>query len=218
MRSALTSRRTFTATVAGCAAHVLATAQSPAESQLGSLYPAVQAIAGSSPLSLSFLRPEFRDLNPRILRYLRVLEPAEAEDLASDTWLDVATGLHRFEGDEQGFRAWAFTIARRRLIDHRRKRASRSTVPSEPESLVGHHPVGNVEDEAMTGLATQSALERIAALTPDQAEVILLRVLGDLSVEDVARIMGKRPGTVRVIQHRALRKLTQTVSEQAVTG
>lgn len=159
----------------------------------------------------------FRDLNPRVLRYLRALEPAEAEDLASDTWLDVATGLHRFEGDEQGFRAWAFTIARRRLIDHRRQRASRSVVPSEPEALVAHAASGDVEEEAMSELGMQAALERVAALTPDQAEVVLLRVLGDLSVDDVARIMGKRPGTVRVIQHRALRALAQTISEQVVT-
>lgn len=160
----------------------------------------------------------FRDLHPRILRYLRALEPAEAEDLASDTWLDVAKGLQRFEGNEGALRAWAFTIARRRLIDLQRRRLRRPTVPTEPERLAALAPVGHVEDEAMAELATRAALERIAALPPDQAEVVLLRVLGGLSVRDVATIMGKRPGTVRVIQHRALRRLAQDATREAVTG
>jgi RNA polymerase sigma-70 factor (ECF subfamily) len=159
----------------------------------------------------------FRDLHPRILRYLRVLEPAEAEDLASETWLDVASALGAFEGDDKGLRALGFTIARRRLVDLQRRRARHPTIPIEAESIVEEGWVGDVEEEAMTALATEAALERVATLPAEQAEVILLRVLGGLPVEDVARILGKRPGTVRVIQHRALRRLAGQMAGETVT-
>jgi RNA polymerase sigma-70 factor (ECF subfamily) len=153
----------------------------------------------------------FRNLYPRIVRYLRVLEPTDAEDVASDAWLDISSGLDRFEGDEVGLRAWAFTIARRRMIDLRRRRARRPTQPvGRLEELV---PGGDVEEEAMIELATQAALGRLATLSLDQAEVVLLRVLGGLPVAEVAKIVEKKPGTVRVLQHRALRRLASETSE-----
>ncbi len=159
----------------------------------------------------------YRDLHPKLVRYLFAQEPGEAEDLASEVWLDVASGLARFEGDEDGFRAWVFTIARRRLLDLRRRAAGRRTAPMSPEQLLSHGGRGNVEDEALAALGTETALARIAALPPDQAEVVLLRVLGDLRAAEVATIVGKRPGAVRALQHRALRQLARTVSREAVT-
>lgn len=132
----------------------------------------------------------YRHLHPRVLRYLRALEPTEAEDLASEVWLDVAAGLEGFEGEERAFRAWAFTIARRRLVDLRRRRARRATVPTSLERLAEHAGTGDVEEEAMAALTTEAALARIASLPPDQAEVVLLRVLGDLSVREVGESWG----------------------------
>jgi RNA polymerase sigma-70 factor (ECF subfamily) len=160
----------------------------------------------------------FHDLHPRVFRYLRALEPREAEDLASDTWLALANALPLFRGDEQGLRALAFTIARRKLIDLQRRRARHPTVSMEPERLADETPVGDVEDEAITAIATEAALERVGSLPPDQAEVILLRVLGGLPVDEVAQILGKRPGTIRVTQHRALRRLAGELTPEAVTG
>jgi RNA polymerase sigma-70 factor, ECF subfamily len=157
----------------------------------------------------------YRLLHARVLRYLRVLEPSDAEDLASDTWLDVVAGLERFEGDEHALRAWALTIARRRAIDLRRRRTRRPAVTVEPERLVEHAGIGDAEDDAMVRIGTRAALELLRALPRDQAEVVLLRVLGGLSVEQVARIMGKRRGTVRVLQHRALRALARTIHDPA---
>jgi RNA polymerase sigma-70 factor (ECF subfamily) len=159
----------------------------------------------------------YRELHPRVLRYVRALEPSEAEDLASEIWLDVARGLGRFEGDGRAFRAWAFTIARRRLVDLRRQRARRPAVPTPMERLVERGGIGDVEEEAMAGLTTEAAIARIATLPPDQTEVVLLRILGGLSVREVATITGKRPGTVRVLQHRALRRLAREVRREAVT-
>jgi RNA polymerase sigma-70 factor (ECF subfamily) len=151
----------------------------------------------------------YRRLHPPILRYLGALEPAEAEDLASEVWLGVIANLDRFAGDERGLRAWTFTIARSRMTDLRRRRARRATVPASLEELEEHAGRRDVEEEALAALGTERALARIAALPRDQAEVILLRVLGDLSVRDVAAIVRKRPGTVRVLQHRGLRRLAE---------
>jgi len=159
----------------------------------------------------------FRDLYPRIVRYLSAFEPGEADDLGSDTWIDVVSALERFEGDERALRALAFTIARRRLIDLHRRRSRRPVEAIEPDRLERLGEVGDVEQEALAELATHEALERIARLPREQAEVVLLRVLGGLSAEDVARITGKRPGTVRVIQHRALRRLAEQISQDGVT-
>ena len=77
----------------------------------------------------------FRDLYPRVVRYLSAFEPGEADDLGSDTWIDVVSALERFEGDERALRALAFTIARRRLIDLQRRRSRRPVEPIEPERL-----------------------------------------------------------------------------------
>jgi RNA polymerase sigma-70 factor (ECF subfamily) len=160
----------------------------------------------------------FHDLHPRVFRYLRALEPSEAEDLASDTWLDLVGTLATFHGDERGLRALAFTIARRRLIDLQRQRARHPSARVELGDVVEEGWVGDVEQEAMTALSTEAALRRVASLPPDQSEIVLLRVLGGLPVDDVARIVGKRPGTVRVIQHRALRKLAEQEVREGVTG
>jgi RNA polymerase sigma-70 factor, ECF subfamily len=160
----------------------------------------------------------FREIHPRLVRFLSAFEQAEAEDLASETWLDLAEALQRFEGDEMSLRALAFTIARRRLIDLQRRRARRPSVPAEPSFLEDRGPNGDVEAEAVAELGTRAAIRQVASLPLDQAEVVLLRVLGGLSVDEVAKIMGKRPGTVRVIQHRALRRLAELVTRESVTG
>ena len=81
----------------------------------------------------------------------------------------------------------------------------------------GDRGIGDVEEEAIAALGTVGALARISALPPDQADVVLLRVIGDLSVAAVAEIIHKRPGAVRALQHRALRNLAKDLSDQGVT-
>src|SRR5246127_4755662 len=71
----------------------------------------------------------WRDANPALLRYLRVLAPEYAEDIAAETWVQVVRGLSRFTGDEAAWRAWLFTTARRRLLDQARLRKRH---PAEP--------------------------------------------------------------------------------------
>ena len=158
----------------------------------------------------------YRDIHPRLLRYVRVRD-ASPEDMASDVWLEVATGLGRFRGDEAALRAWVFTIARRRLIDKRRMASRRAIVPVAPEALAELGGSGDAEEEALAALGTDAAIARLASLPADQAEVMLLRVLADLSLTEMAAVLGKRPGAVRALQHRALRRLARTISREAIT-
>jgi RNA polymerase sigma-70 factor, ECF subfamily len=163
----------------------------------------------------------FRAYQPPLLRYLRAQEPRAADDLAGEVWIAVARSLDQFVGDEAGFRGWLFTIARRRLIDHRRRSARRRTevVSSEvldtaDESGLGGDPAGEVLDR----LHAQGAVDALVReLTPDQAEAVLLRVVGQLSVAETARIMQRPPGAVRVLCHRALRRMATLYREGAVT-
>jgi RNA polymerase sigma-70 factor (ECF subfamily) len=151
----------------------------------------------------------WRDLHPRLLAYFRAAEPGAAEDLAADTWVDVARSLHRFEGGEEDFRRFAFTIARRRLSDHRRRRFRRRTDPVATETLADRP---GTDDPAASALG-QAALAVIGRLPPEQAEVVLLRVVAGLGADEVGRMVGKSPGAVRVIQHRALRRLAELLGE-----
>jgi RNA polymerase sigma-70 factor (ECF subfamily) len=159
----------------------------------------------------------YQGLHPAVLGYLRTRERADAEDLASETWIGVAEGLSRFSGDEADFRRWVFTIARRRLLDHRRRVIRRSTAPASAEVIESAMTPGDAEAEAMTELATEAALSLIGTLPPDQADVVLLRVLGGFDAGDVAAIMGKRAGTIRVLQHRALIRLAGILANEDVT-
>jgi RNA polymerase sigma-70 factor (ECF subfamily) len=162
----------------------------------------------------------YRDLNPALLRYLRARQSADAEDVASEVWIAAARTLQTFEGDETGFRSWIFTIARRRLIDHGRQAARRRTDPADMGTFEGRAASDDTAAAGLVSLSTREAVERLVAdLPPDQAEVVLLRVLADLDVADVARIMDRTPGSVRVLQHRALRRLARRYArtEEPVT-
>jgi RNA polymerase sigma-70 factor, ECF subfamily len=148
----------------------------------------------------------FRDVQPALLRYLRLIAP-DADDVAGDTWLQVVGGLGRFRGEEQEFRAWLFTIARHRAADSGRSRARRPAIPLEMTEAEQQPAISDAADQALEAVSTQAVLELIASLPGDQAEIILLRVVAGLEAREVARIVGKSPGAVRVAAHRGLRKL-----------
>jgi RNA polymerase sigma-70 factor (ECF subfamily) len=181
-------------------------------------FPALLTAAGGG--QQAALAEIFRAYQPRLLRYLRAQEPGMADDLAAEVWLAVARGLDRFRGDEAGFRGWIFTIARHRLIEHRRRQARRRTDPLPIEGLdravergMGGDPAWLVVEQ----LGVQQTIEALVAeLAPDQAEALLLRVLGGFDVAEVARIMGRSPGNVRVMCHRALKRLATKMSEEAL--
>lgn len=153
----------------------------------------------------------YRELNPALLRYFAARMPDDAQDLAADTWMGAARRIGSFVGGEQDFRRWLFTIAHHQLVRHWRA-ASRRPARSVPDTELMDHPgTAQPAEDVVGALSAESAAARIASLlSPEQAEIVLLRVLGGLSVEEVAEVVGKRPGTVRVAQHRALKKLADT--------
>lgn len=155
--------------------------------------------------------------NPRLVRYFAARASSMAEDLASETWMGAARALVQFHGDEDQFRSWLFTIAHRRLADYWEGR-KRGWNPADGETIVECLAPDDTEGSVLESLSGRAAAQKIAAaLPPEQAEVVLLRVIGGLDVEQVARIMGRRPGTVRVLQHRALKKLSKDFSLEPVT-
>jgi RNA polymerase sigma-70 factor, ECF subfamily len=155
------------------------------------------------------------DLQPRLLRYLTVLAPGSAEDVASDTWLAVIRGIGHFQGNEPAFRTWVFTIARHQAIDGRRRRARRVAEGAPPAGLADRAAPDDPAAAALEGISTRAALALIATLPADQAEAIVLRVVAGLDVGRVAAIVGKRPGTVRVLTHRGLRRLAERIGADA---
>ena len=159
----------------------------------------------------------YRSLQPALLRYLNAREPQDAEDIAAQVWLEVARALTKFEGGEDGFRAYVFTIARRRMLNAKRGRARRRTDAVPMEALAGTiRAIDDPAAEAAAKIDSAAAVDRIVELLPaEQADIVLLRVVARLSVDEVAAIVGKRAATVRVIQHRALRKLASELGEDA---
>jgi RNA polymerase sigma-70 factor, ECF subfamily len=159
----------------------------------------------------------WRDANPALLRYLRVIAPDAAEDIAAETWLQVVRGLSGFRGNESHWRAWLFTTARRRASDENRRRSRRSAPPLD-DLEPGQMPnAPDAADLALRNLATQRAITLVSALPPLQAEVIMLRVVAGLDTEAVAELLGRSPGAVRVAAHRGLRRLAGILAETGVT-
>ena len=167
------------------------------------------AAVGGDELAFALL---WRDVQPGLLRYLQVVAPGAAEDLASDTWVDVVRSLARFRGGEQSFRSWTFTIARHRAVDHQRHNGRRPADPVPTERMPERAAADDPAADAMEHIATNHALALIAELPRDQAEVVALRVVAGLEVSQVASIVGKRPGAVRVLAHRGLRRLAERLA------
>jgi RNA polymerase sigma-70 factor (ECF subfamily) len=152
----------------------------------------------------------WRELNPPLLRYLRVIAPQDADDLASETWTTVARKLDRFSGDEDRFRAWVFVTARRRALDHFRRERRRPAVPVDPGDLRDSAATARgPSDDVVDTFGTAEAIALIARLPRAQAEVVALRAIAGLDVAQVAEVVGKRPGAVRVLAHRGLRTLAR---------
>jgi RNA polymerase sigma-70 factor, ECF subfamily len=156
-------------------------------------------------------RALYRDTQPRLLRYLHTLVGDDAEDVASETWLQVTRDLPGFTGDYDGFRGWVATIARHRALDHLRHHARRPPAVPVPAEDLAAYPAGpgtdDTADGALEALSTSAALALINTLPADQAEAVLLRAVLGLDASTAAQVLGKRPGAVRTAAYRGLRTL-----------
>jgi RNA polymerase sigma-70 factor (ECF subfamily) len=157
-------------------------------------------------------RTLYRVVQPGLLRYLKVLVGADAEDVASETWLQVVRDLHSFKGDGDAFRRWAVTIGRHRAMDHLRRNQRRPSVAMPVESMTELTGGDDTEIAAIETLTTEGALNLIASLPQDQAEAVLLRVVVGLDANSAAQVLGKKSGAVRTAAYRGLKRLAQRLN------
>jgi RNA polymerase sigma-70 factor (ECF subfamily) len=160
-------------------------------------------------------RELYSGLAPVVLGYLRANAAPDPEDVLSEVFLQVARDIAKFEGEERGFRSWVFTIAHHRLIDARRHSARRpvelSPEPPEPTALAE-----DAADEALAKIGMDEVKRVLSVLSPEQRSVLLLRVIGDLSIEDVAKAVGKRTGAVKALQRRGLAAVKRELGRKGV--
>jgi RNA polymerase sigma factor (sigma-70 family) len=156
----------------------------------------------------------YRSLAGQVASYLRWHRATDPDGLTNDVFAQVHRNLPRFEGDEQGFRSWVFTIAHHRMIDDRR-RANRQPQLQDELAVEEHTGLGDVEDDAFAVLAHDRVRDLLRVLSPDQRDVVLLRIIADLSVEEVARMLDKREGAIKALQHRALATLRRHLDRMA---
>jgi RNA polymerase sigma-70 factor (ECF subfamily) len=159
----------------------------------------------------------WRNFQPRLLRFLRVVGCDDPDDVASETWLQVVRDLHKFSGGQDEFRRWIFTIGRNRAVDAARARSRRPVT----QVAVGLDILADdqlVEDQVLEGISVQGAVALLARLSPDQAEAVALRVIAGLETPDVARILGKSAGAVRIALHRGLKTLADDPAVRALAA
>jgi RNA polymerase sigma factor (sigma-70 family) len=157
-------------------------------------------------------------LSPIVLGYLRGRAGADAEDLLGETFLHAVRSVSSFEGEERAFRTWLLGIAHHRLVDDVRYRARRPMIPVDDNSVFERNvPVGNTEDEAIDTLESRRVLEEIQRLSPDQQDVLLLRLVAGLTLQEVAEALGKRLTAVKSLQRRGLATLRKRISVQGVS-
>jgi RNA polymerase sigma factor (sigma-70 family) len=158
----------------------------------------------------------YDDLAPMVLGYLRANGAPDPENVLGEVFLQVARDIARFEGEEPGFRSWVFTIAHHRLIDARRH-AARRPVELSPEPPEPPGRADDAADEALAKIGTQEVQRVLGTLSDDQRAVLLLRVIGDLSIDDVAKALGKRPGAVKALQRRGLAAVKRELTRKGVS-
>ena len=148
----------------------------------------------------------YRRLAPAVLGYLRAQRAPDPEDLLGEVFLQVARDLPRFRGDEDAQRRWVFTIAHNRLLDARRRQSRRPAPAYGPLPDVASPPAPDPLDPEL--------VEALASLTPEQREVVVLRFVADLSLDDVARVTKRKVGAVKALQHRALEMLSRRLESR----
>jgi RNA polymerase sigma-70 factor (ECF subfamily) len=159
----------------------------------------------------------YAELAPAVLGYLRGSRAGEPEDVCGETFLQVARDLERFDGDWAAFRGWVFTVAHHRMLDASRHSSRRPADPvAEPPEPRGA-PAADAADEALARIGNERVREVLGALSTDQRAVLLLRIVGDLTLEQTAKAVGKRTGAVKQLQRRGLAAVKRELERQGVT-
>jgi RNA polymerase sigma-70 factor (ECF subfamily) len=151
----------------------------------------------------------YRHAHPRLIAYARrrLATPDEAEDAVSETLTRAFDRVEDFRWRGGGFDAWLFVICRNIVFEiNRREGRSFPAAWSPPDALPEERVL---ESEEATAMRTA-----FARLSPEDREILELRVVGDLGAKQVGRMLGKSPGAVRMAQSRALERLRDIMEEK----
>ena len=159
----------------------------------------------------------YRSFAQTVLTYLRLQGAHDPEDLTSEVFLGAFTGIGSFEGGEVQFRAWLLTIAHRRLVDYRRRAEVRPRTAGAEAAWLDQVHGGDPEEDALRGLELEDVRQVLVGLTEDQRQVLLLRILGELTVDQVAQAIGKPATAVKALQRRGLQALRRQLATEAVS-
>ena len=155
----------------------------------------------------------YHSVAPQVAGFARAKGAADPEDVVAEVFHDVARNIHGFTGSEANFRSWIFTIAYNRLVDQWRKNARRKEEPR-PEPTAAR----SAEHEALHSATDGPAFAALDHLTESQRTVMLLRTVADLSLDEVAQVMGTNTNSVKALQHRAVVQLRKHLEQQPVTN
>ena len=158
----------------------------------------------------------YTSLAPAVAGLFRVQGAAEPEDLASEVFVGVLRNLDRFAGSERAFRSWVFTIAYRRLADERRRHARRPA-PAPLDGRPDSPAPDDVAAEVERALATERVRSLCEQLVPAQRDVLLLRLVGHMTIDEVARAMGRSPNAVKALQRRGLAAIVRLLDQEGAT-
>ncbi|HEX7248330.1 MAG TPA: sigma-70 family RNA polymerase sigma factor [Actinomycetota bacterium] len=162
-------------------------------------------------------RELYRETAPAVAGFVRARGAADPDDAVGEVFCKVVRKLDSFSGDERAFHTWVLAIARNHLIDEARRAVRRPEQPVEHERLATAGPVGDVEDDALASLSIERVRSTLEMLTPDQRDVMLLRVIGRLTIDEIAEVLGRRPGAVKMLQARAIASIRTRMVEGSVT-
>ena len=157
----------------------------------------------------------YASLAPVVAGYLRMSGVSDVDGVTNEVFLHVLRGIRRFRGEWPGFRSWVFTIAHHRMVDDRRAAARRPTVVP-MESIGDREPTGDAEVDALDSLSDDRLRSLLDGLSADQRAVLLLRIVADLPLEQVADAVDKSVGAVKALQHRALASLRRALETEEV--
>ena len=174
-----------------------------------------EVIAAARAGSAAAFTAIYEDLAGPVAGYLRGKGVRDVEDVTSEVFLAVFTGLERFDGDEAGLRSWVFTITHRRVIDGWRS-TGRHPEPVAYDPTMDVRSCQSAEVAALERVGEERAVALIGLLTDDQRDVLLLRVVADLSIEEIAAVVGRTPGAVKALQRRGLSALRRTLAREGV--
>lgn len=160
----------------------------------------------------------YYDVAPILIAYLRAQRLRDPEDVAGEVLLELVRDLHRFTGDRHNFRSWVLAIAHHRLLDSRRRDQRRPSVPMPSDELGPVFAPDDPEADALASVGFGALEPALRTLTDDQRSVLLLRVIGDLSIAEVAAITGKRSGAVKQLQRRAVEAMRRALGPELELG